>query len=311
MPHKKDIEIIIDIKKCEKIWELFSRNLSVFDLWDFRVSFYEGYGFQPYFITIYDKGRPTACAPLWFNKEKKIYEWFGGDWHEDSIFFFKDNTDYSLLVKAVPFPHTLLGIMPETIPSNEKKYFVEDLPQYCKSIKGMNFDDLLASFTKKHRYNLKYDYKKILERNPKVEFIIGKDKQLVLLEELKKMSMKRFHGLNGRLVSCFSDVHEFESFRSIIKNQGKYKALGIVTKIEENIAAVDFILTYKKVYYLLTGANDLTKYPGVGNFMNYLEFKNASEEKMDVINAMQEDHNWKHKYFDEKPLLKLEKKTSH
>ncbi len=309
MLHKKEIRVVSDIKECKKIWELFSQNLSVFDLWDFRVSFFEGYGFNPYFIVIYDKGRPTACAPLWFNEEKKIYEWFGGDWHENSIFFSKSDEDFSQLVKAVPSPHSLLGVIPETIPQKEKKHFVGDLPQYYKSINGMSFDNLLASFTKKHRYNLKYDYKKIMEKNPKVEFVIGKDKQLVLLEELKKMSMKRFHGLNGRLISCFSDVYEFESFRSIIKNQGKYKVLCIVVKIEKNMAAVDFILVYKKVYYLLTGANDLSKYSGVGNFMNYIEFKNAAEEKMDAINAMQEDHNWKHKYFHEKPLLKLEKKN--
>src|SRR4030043_2332183 len=42
-----------DLFQCQLLWEEFSPNESLFDLWDFRLAFWRGYQYQPYFITLF------------------------------------------------------------------------------------------------------------------------------------------------------------------------------------------------------------------------------------------------------------------
>jgi len=41
-----------NLEKCRLLWNEFSPNESLFDLWDFRLAFWRGYQYQPYFITL-------------------------------------------------------------------------------------------------------------------------------------------------------------------------------------------------------------------------------------------------------------------
>ena len=79
-------------------------------------------------------------------------------------------------------------------------------------------------------------------------------------------------------------------------------------KVQNHYAVIDIIGIYKNNYYLLTGANDTARFPGIGAFVTYLEFEDAIKRRMDMIDVMQEDNDWKHKYFSSKRMLKFEKK---
>ncbi|MDP3104737.1 MAG: hypothetical protein Q8M95_09035, partial [Candidatus Methanoperedens sp.] len=45
----ENTEIVTDINRCFELWQEFSPQKSLFDTWEFRLAFYNGYQHQPYF----------------------------------------------------------------------------------------------------------------------------------------------------------------------------------------------------------------------------------------------------------------------
>ncbi len=80
------VKIHSHLEECQWLWDKFSPNNSLFNLWEFRLAWFQGFGYHPYFYTLYLREKPVAVLPLWFNKEEKRYEWFGGLWPEDNHF---------------------------------------------------------------------------------------------------------------------------------------------------------------------------------------------------------------------------------
>src|SRR5438477_13194566 len=54
------LKVHSELEDCYLLWEKFSPKQSIFDLWDFRFAWYEGYGYKPYFYTIYEGKKPLA-----------------------------------------------------------------------------------------------------------------------------------------------------------------------------------------------------------------------------------------------------------
>jgi len=297
------LKVHSNIDECHKLWEKFSPKQSLFDLWDFRHTFYKGYQNTPYFFTIYNGVNPVCFLPLTYDYENKRYEWFGSDWHEENKFYYNNPILFSLIKAIFPTPLELNAIAPESLPKPDKD-FVNDDPQYVLSIKNVDtIESLLQLFNKKRRYNLKREYQRIQTMSPTIEWIENKEAQLKYILKLKELSLARF--LEEENISAFNSDDHFECSLNIVKEQGTYKIHILVITIDNKIAGIDVIAIYKSNYYLLEGANDIDNFPGIGSFMTYLEFEDAIKRKMGLINALQEDHNWKHKYFTARPMLKL------
>ncbi len=79
----------------------------------------------------------------------------------------------------------------------------------------------------------------------------------------------------------------------------------MTVKIQEYFGVVDVIAIYKDRYYLLTGANDTSRFPGIGSYVTYIEFEDAIKRRMSLVDVLQNDNNWKHRYFASKKLLRL------
>lgn len=295
------------IEDCFYLWDLFSPKNSLFQLWDFRYSWYQGYGYRPLFFTLYEGKKPMAVLPLWYNEEDKIFEWFGGYWPEDNVFFVKDQEFLPLLLKIASVPLHLNAILPESIPAQSKSLgIVEDQVKYMHDIKGINtIDILLAQLSKKHRHNIRKEFTRINSHSVKIEWLEGQPPGL--LEELKKLSIARFTQKRED-PSAYEDRRRYSTFEHIYKNQGSYKIITLSVKVQNHFAVIDIIGIYRNNYYLLTGANDTARFPGIGVYVTYIEFVDAIRRRMGMIDVMQEDNNWKHKYFSSKRMLKFEKK---
>jgi len=302
------IKVERKIEKCYRLWEEFSPKNSIFNLWDFRYSWYQGWGFQPFFYTIYFGKKPVAVLPLWFNEIEKKYEWFGGTWPEDNCFFVSDNDFVLPLLKIAPKPILLTAIEEsDTLLPFKDLYFTNDIPKYVINASFYKtFDEYLMALRKKSRHHLRYYENRFSQMVTKVELAEGDESRN--LSYLKKLSIFDIERKEDDRFSSYRKKQRLKTFEMIYKNQGIYKIVSLYIWIGDYLAAYDILALYNKNLYLLTGASDIQRFPGLGVYITALELKKAWEIGVELIDCMQEDYNWKHKYFTPQPMLKFEKK---
>lgn len=302
------IKVFSDIQDAEFLWKMFSKNLSAFDLWGVRFSFYQGYQFIPYFLTLikqnYHKKEILGVLPLWYNTDRindipdfppGKYVWFGSNWPEDNKFFVKSEEYIPLLLAAAPRPLELLCIEPyvqyqylETFfgfsKEKEKKYFLD-----LRKIKTL--DDFLSRLKKKKRYNLKRDRKHIKKLDPVTKIDNYHD-----LEEMFTLNIRRFKekypdDLSEQ--SAFADPRRKTVYRSLLNNAGNYRVRLITTIINGKIEAVEFGLIYRKTYYAFNAGVDVSHFSGLGIYSNLLVIEDAINLGCTKIDFLEGDNNWK------------------
>jgi hypothetical protein len=296
------VKVYSNLEICHQLWEQFSPNQSLFQLWEFRYSWYLGYRYQPFFYTIQLNNQPLAVLPLCFNEDKKEFQWFGGWWPEDNLFFVKDEKFIPLLFKIAPKPLLLTGILPF---DNLKNYqLLEDEYKYISDISRIKtFDDYLSNLSKKNRYHFKNYHYRFSLLEPKIVFLEGNRSSM--LKILKKLSIIDYERKD---VSEYRKSERMNTFREIYLHQGRYKIFTLYGKIKNYDFALDILGVYKNQFYILTGAADIERFPGAIHYLTYLEIEKAIQMGYSLVDAMQIDYNWKHKYFTPKPMLKFEKK---
>jgi hypothetical protein len=137
-----------------------------------------------------------------------------------------------------------------------------------------------------------------------VKIEMAETKDLTNFEELMEMNKRRFNGIDRDV----SYVEKFQgAFRRIIKNANQYSFKYIKVSSPKGTASIDMVITYKDVYYPFTGSNDVSRFNGIGNFMTYIEFEDAINKGYKLVDILQEDHGWKHRYFNKIPLFVFEK----
>ena len=296
-----------DIEKCWQLWEKFSPKKSIFQLWDFRYSWYQGWGFQPYFYTIYLGKKPVAVLPLWFNEIDKKYEWFGGYWPEDNCFFVSD-TDFILpLLKIAPKPILLNAIEEsDSLLPFKDIYFTTDTPKYIINASSYKtVEEYFMTLKKKNRHHLRYYKSQFSQIVTKIEFVEGDESKN--LRTFFKLSIFDYERKEEDSFSEYRKKQRLKTFEMIYKNQGIYKIVSLYIWVGDYLAAYDILGIYKNNLYLLTGAADLQRFPGLGVYITAIELEKAWEWGVSLIDCMQEDYNWKHKYFTPKNLLRFEK----
>ena len=289
-----------DLSQCQLLWEEFSPNESLFDLWDFRLAFWRGYQYRPYFITLSFQGEVISVLPLWFDKEDDQYTWFGGSWHDENIFFTKSVKTIPLLLKLIPGKARLFCIR------DQESFLEPDEEKYVLDLKNFSsLDDFWGILKKKKRYNLKRDWKRIQTLKP--EIVIN---DFSHLETLFKLNINRFDGMIlADNKSTFLSKEKQKTFKEVINLAKDYQVRMISTKIDNKIVAVDLVALYKRTYYCLAGGCDVGNYSGLGSFANLQLIKDAIElENIDWIDFLQGDVNWKASWkLGTRPLFKFSK----
>jgi hypothetical protein len=307
---KHKLVVISNIKECERLWQEFSPNLTLFDTWEFRLAFYEAYKYKPYFLVLKKNGENLAILPLWYednnfyDKNLKRYTWFGSDWQEENKFLTKDIEYVPILISAAPTPLYLNAISKDQVEKLKNKVnFEEDEPKYVLNLKNFkNHEDYLMTLKKNTRRNLRKDRNRILKQNPKI--VINNFSDLDILIELAKKRFKE----RGESVD-WDDPRRVETFKNVIKFSGKsYRTRMIKVTISEKVAGVDLVCLFRKTYFAVKCGYDVFQFSGIGNFVNLYEIDDAIKLGMEKIDFLQNNYQWKNKYFTPLPLYKLEKK---
>ena len=302
------LKVHSEIETCHFLWEKFSKKNSLFDLWDFRYAWHEGYNYKPYFYTLYEGKKPIGFLPLCYNKVNKRYEWFGTNWTEDCDFYVNDEKLIDLLLFIAPSPLHLNAVKGKylNIISRFGKVIDDDQKNEKDITAYSSMNSIMSSFKKKYRYNLKNSYSHIQSFEPKIIYTEGKEGNLI--NKLIDMNIKQF---DTGLPEDESDLvipERAKTYRQMVNNSGKtYIAKFIEVYIQDTLAAIDFVLIHKDKYYTIKGGNEIKKFGGIGNYIIYLEFEDALKKGISKVNSLQVDYGWKHRYFDQTPLYVFEK----
>ena len=304
-----------DIKKCALLWEEFSPKQSLFDLWDFRLAFYLAYQHQPHFVVLQKDGKNSGLLPLWYEQEKKGYFWFGSWWQEDTYFWVKNPVHTANLLSLCPSPACLNGIIAEKIadiiPEQRKKYFQFDDPKYVLELsKIKSFENYLAGLKKERRKSIKKDLSLIEKQCPEVVFNNFDDFDILAALSRERFTDKDEDEDDPWYDPATKDARRVEAFRNIIKLglSGKnYQVRMITVKINQKIAGVDLAVIFNNCYYALVGGYDIKSFPGIGNYFNMLNIKDALGLGLKKVDALQSDCGWKHRWYQEEPLYYFSK----
>lgn len=297
------IETIVDIEKCQFLFQEFSQKKNLFDTWEFRYSFYKAYKFKPHFLLLRKGNENLALLPLWYDEDKKMHTWFGSDWQEEVSFFAKDLNLIPMLLSAAPTPLFLNAISKESLGLlAEKIAFTEDSSKFILNLNGFNnHEDFLMTIKKSRRHDLRKDRRRIESQNP--EIIINNFSDI---DQLIALSKKRFNEKGKK--TDWEDPRRIETFREIIRQGGKsYQVRMITIKINGVTAGVDLICLYNDTYFAIKCGYDVKNFSGIGNFMNIFEIDDAIRLGMKKIDLLQNNYEWKNRWFQSVPLVKYEK----
>lgn len=265
------------IDRCADLWSRFSPRRSLYDLWEFRLPFWEEYTFEPSFVVLPEEG----MLPLWFHPEQKRYLWFGdtGDefnWAEDASIWMRDAARANEILSHAPRPCMFtsctasvkeqLGNSPFLSPANPKSV----LP--LKNIASV--DAYLETFPKKLRSNLRHDQRVIEQQSPTVTEDHFED-----LEAMIGWNRAKFPD------SPWNDEKMRRCLTTLVSPSRKrpYDVHVLSVRIGGVLAAVDCLFSFNGTLYPLFCGSDIKQFPGIGHFMNLLDIQFALDHGMTAV----------------------------
>lgn len=256
-----------DITACKILWERFSPKSVLSDLWEYRSSFLDAFGFPLHFVVLSENGTETGLLPLWHQTEQGRYLWLGDlgdecDWQEDAVFWGNARE----LLAAAPRPLRLTCLTPEAAASVSCTTEME--PKCVLPLAGFaSSEDYLMSIPKKLRSNLRRDRKRMEEAGMKIVEDRFED-----FDVLVRLNTAVFED---------SPLHErgiVEAFRNFIvrgKDDAPYRSHMLTAEVGGEIAAVDCIFVYREIAYSMLCGSDTKRFSGVGNAMQLVDIDYA------------------------------------
>jgi len=279
--------IVKESNECERLWNMFSPNKNLFDLWETRVCFYDPTVHQLHFIVGFEQDLLIGVLPLWKNKHQSYYEWFGGEFAEGNVFFLKDEKYLPDFFKQLPsdtwLPYTdrrydqYMKLLPHSV--HETSYYV-DLKKY-----GHNLDNYFSTFKGKHKKNLLRDLRLITEKNPDLHIVRN---DMNDFDRMMELNNKRFNEN-----SFFAEPDFVTGLKKLLKstnNKGELEMLSI--HINGKPESIEVAILKNGVYTVILGGNNL-EFANIGKVMTVEHLKNAIAKGATIVDFLAYDCGWK------------------
>ena len=295
-----DFKICSDIGECKALWNLFSSNERLFDIWEFRACFFNKLEHEPYFIAGYSGKDIEGVIPLVLHKKKGAYNYFGG-WFtaERNRLYVKDRTKLKQFLEQCPNNTLIEGLDPDE--GNDYHFQDDEFTHYLNlSEYNFDFDTYIKSLDKKRQKNLKRELKSIPEYNMHINRI--KD-----CKKLVEFSIKGFED-----ESQFNDKSVSDGISRLAKLANERGCLDMVSlEINGKVEAVDIGIILNGTYSSLIGSSNYQKIPNLGKLMTAIDIKQAISKKAKLIEFGATADHWKSMWrFRKDMLLKFEKKAN-
>jgi len=294
------------IAVCRELWNRFSPRESLFDLWEFRLPFWEVFRFDLQFIVVERDGRDVAMLPLWHHPEQRRFLWFGdmGDdfnWQEDTALWAESVEDVHALIDACPRPALLNSISracAERWGSSIQLH--PGNPKSVLPLAGMQTSEgYLQSLPKKLRSNVRRDQRAIIAREP--EILTDDPAALTALTQLNVLRFEDSPFRDARMVRVFDRIVQAAP-------SAPYAVTTIAVRIDSEIAAVDLLFFHRAIAYSLLCGSNTQRYPGIGHFMTLLDIDAALKRSCTTIDFAEYDEaedRTKSRFFPSVPQFTL------
>ena len=285
----KNIRIVSDLQECRAIWQEVMPSDYLTDLWEVRDCFQRQFGNRPHFIVGQDGDAILGLLPLSWIDEHRCYGFFPGEtwqgktWLEQNRIICNGIYGVGDLLSVCPRPYHLRYLTPlPGIPAVEES--VDEIgylfipPNY-----GYDMSNYLGKFSRKSRKNILRELAAIESQGVSYRHDDISDFNIMVELNLERFGSK----------SYFFDRRFRESFRALAEMFLKKGWLRFTTVlIKDEPAAVDMGCVYRGVYTLLAGGTN-SRYLGVAKLINFHHMQRACEEKLDRVDFLCGDFNWK------------------
>ena len=298
------IRVVTDRGECRSLWEKVFPREFVSDLWEVRECFDRHYRHEPCFIAAEDRGEVRGLLPLSLNGDSGLYNFFPGEtwagktWLEQNRIVTDSQRMLRDMLAAVPGPYHLRYLRPAAAAANPYEQVDEIGYLFCPPKYGCDMDRYFGEFSHKTAKKLRRELAGWDERNISWRFDDPNDFELLVA-----MSIGRY----GQS-SYFYDPRFLDSFRHLrdfLAGRGWLRMVTIM--VDGTPAATDLGSVYNGTLTMLAGGTH-GDYPGVAKLINVHHMTWACEQKLDRVDFLCGDFNWKAMFhLSPVPLYLLEK----
>lgn len=285
----KNIRVVSNMEECRAIWEEVMPCHYVTDLWEVRDCFQKHFRNSPHFVVGEDGTGVQGLLPLSWIDDYGCYGFFPGEtwqgktWLEQNRIICNGAGGLGELLSTCPHPYHLryLTSVPDVFPEEETVDEIGYL--FLPSKYGYDVSNYLGEFSGKSRKNILRDLSAIESLG-----VTYRHDEISDFEIMVELSLERFGSQ-----SYFFDPRFKEGFRALARLLHEKGWLRFTTiLINDEPAAVDMGCLYRGVYTLLAGGTS-NRYPGVAKLINFHHMQRACKERLDQVDFLCGDFNWK------------------
>ncbi|MCX6784506.1 MAG: GNAT family N-acetyltransferase [Candidatus Komeilibacteria bacterium] len=284
------IDIVKDIVKAKLLWEKFSPYETVWDEWGFIAPLFHVDQFEPYFLVLVDDdGQELGLWPLWLEKELGRYYAFGGDYLEDIRFWFP--------LEYFPF---LVANLPSTklfdVNAQAAEQVIKQFPEYKNYFQAVHHryflepakfnysvTEYLQTFSKKHRYNLLRDLKKLQDLHYELAWELNEH-----FDDFVKFNLERFGEESDFIEPLF--IEEMREIIQYLVDQQQLRTL--VIKINGVVVGLELACEFKGIWYVLN-AGQASGFDNLGKLLIMEHIKEAFSRRCKEVDFLAGDTGWK------------------
>jgi len=300
------LRTISDPAECRDAWNRLMPSELVSDLWEVRDCFHRHYRHPLHFVVAEQNGRVTGFLPLTWNEETAQYNYFPGEtwegktWLEQNRIIADGHDTLRAMLASLDGPYQLRYLRSEGNWNGSGEAVDEIGYLFLPENFGFDVERYFELFSHKTAKKLKKELAAWNDHTVEFQFDDPED-----FEILCQMNRSRF----GRL-SYFHDDRFLDSFRCLLRflrDRGWLRMVKVI--IDGEPAAVDMGSLYNGMLTMLAGGTSGT-HPGIAKLINMHHITYACEHKLDSVDFLCGDFNWKTLFhLTPSPLLVLEKKA--
>ncbi len=287
--------VVNELVEAEKIWRALCPQETIFDSWDYRMSF-NTYQKNPiHFIVGENSGKIIGAWPLQLSKDGKALEFFGGDYMEDNRLLLSPETQTGVTEEFYAYLKTLdqpvyLQYIKNTDPVSSalplKDY------KYTLPLTGYKtYEDYFADKYADHGETRRTLGKKIRRFEQEPLSIVKNN--LADLELLFEFTNKMFGDNSSFICRPF---HK-EIYRSHV-NLPNFQTELLTFYHGDKVIAVSLAFLYQGSYaYINTGIDPDSELKGFSTYANIKNIQNAIDCGATTLDCFTGAYGWKDKWY--------------
>jgi hypothetical protein len=303
-----EVAVCRDLEKAERLWRQHWPRHCLFDLWPVRACFQEQYRHEPYFIVATRRDQFRGMLALsWIEEEDRFGHfpgelWQGNTWLEQNKIVAADSRVARALLDHVP-PETRIRYLngddhlhtePRAALDEVGYLFFPAQYDYC-------FETYRRSFCSKTRKKLRREIERLQACGVTFRYDHGPD-----IDTMFRLNLERYQER-----SYFEDRRFMRAFHSLVRWLQANRLLRITTVlVGGQVAAVDVGAVWNSTYTVMAGGTH-GDFPGVAKLINLHHLEWACARKIQLVDFLCGDFNWKERFhLVGRPLYLFEKTRS-